>query len=524
MRSRGALWGLCVAALLGLQVAAFAQAPASPRFDIRRFVVEGNTLIPQQEVDAILAPFRGASRDFADVQRALEALQAAYVARGYQAVRVVIPEQELAAGEVLLRVVEAKVRDVRVEGNRYFDAADVRASIPAVKEGEAPNTRRIAQNVQLANENPAKQTAVTLASTPEPGKVDVALKVTDQKPSKVSAFLDNSGTSETGYYRAGIGYQNANVNGTDQVFTTQFITSPGNPNNVKIAGLGYRVPLYAYSGMVDAYAGYSDVNSGTLQDLFAVTGSGTIFGGRYTQQLTRLGAYEQKLSLGADYRDFHQNVELIGTSGTLLPDVTIHPVTLAYFGRLSRVGSDLSLSLAYSQNVPGGQDGDQAAFSAQRAGAQASYSLWRFGAAYTHALGGGMLARAALNGQASGDVLIAAEQFGMGGRDSVRGFLERETANDNGYSATLELYSPDFGTRVRGDWRVRGLVFTDWARGHDNAPIRLPDNGLGSVGVGLRMGQGRGLSLRADWAYVTDGAGLRATGSNRLDFLLGYVF
>ncbi len=524
MRSRGALLGVCFAVLLGLHVAAFAQAPATPRFDIQRFVVEGNSLIPQKGVDAILEPFTGASRDFADVQRALEALQAAYIARGYQAVRVLIPEQELTAGTVKLQVVEARVRNVRVEGNRHFDDANVRASIPAVRQGEPPNTRRIAQNVQLANENPDKQTAVTLASTPEPGKVDVALKVKDEDPQKVSVFLDNSGTSETDYYRTGIGYQNANVGGRDQVFTAQFITAPGNPSNVRIAGFGYRLPVYAWSAMVDAYAGYSDVDSGTLQDLFSVTGSGSVYGARYTQQLTRLGAYEQKLAAGLDYRDFHQNVELIGTNGTLLPDITIHPFTLAYFGRLSQVGSDFSLSLAYVHNLSGGQDGDQAAFSAQRAGAQANYTLWRFGAAYTHSLAGGMLVRVAFAGQVTNDLLIAAEQFGMGGRDSVRGFLERETANDNGYRSSLELYTRDFGSWFGSDWRARALVFADWAHGHDNAPERLAENGLGSVGVGLRLGQSRGFSLRADWAYVTSGAGLRPTGSNRIHFLVGYVF
>ena len=524
MAVRGARWAVCAAALLGLQAAALAQAPAGPRFAIRRFVVEGNTLVAQPELDAVLAPFTGAARGFADVQRAREALQAAYAARGYEAVRVLIPEQKLVAGAVRLRVIEARVREVRVEGNRYFDEANVRASVPTLREGAAPNTRRIARSVQLANENPAKQTLAKLSSAGQPDQVDVTLKVSDQDPARVTLFLDNSGSGETGYLRAGVGYQNANVNGRDQVFTAQFVTAPGNPDNVRIAGFGYRVPLYSYGALLDAYAGYSDVDSGTLQDLFSVTGSGTIVGLRYTQQLSRLGAYEHKLAAGLDTRDFHQNVELLGAGGSLLPDVTIHPFTLTYSGRLSRLGSELGLWLAYSHNLAGGADGDQAAFEAQRSGATANYALWRFGAGYTRTLPGGMLARAALDGQWSADLLIAAEQFGMGGRDSVRGFLERESANDTGYRASLELYSADFGARLGSDWRARGLLFADWAHGRDNAPPRVPENGLASVGAGLRMAQGRGLSLRADWAYVTDGAGRRAAGSNRLHFLLGYSF
>ena len=68
-----------------------AQPPAPVRFDIQRYVVEGNTLLSQGEVDKILAPFAGKNRDFGDIQRALETLQDAYVGRGYNAVRVSVP-------------------------------------------------------------------------------------------------------------------------------------------------------------------------------------------------------------------------------------------------------------------------------------------------------------------------------------------------------------------------------------------------------------------------------------------------
>src|SRR5476649_27646 len=74
------------------------------RFEINRFEVKGNTLLPQARIDSLVAPFLGKSRDFGDVQRALEALEAAYHALGYKLVTIELPEQELNRGEVLLRV------------------------------------------------------------------------------------------------------------------------------------------------------------------------------------------------------------------------------------------------------------------------------------------------------------------------------------------------------------------------------------------------------------------------------------
>src|SRR6266853_1433077 len=82
--------------------------PVPPRFEIQRFLVEGNTLLKQSELDGILTPFSGKNRDFGDIQRALEALQDAYTGRGYNAVRVSIPEQDIRAGQVRLRVVRSE--------------------------------------------------------------------------------------------------------------------------------------------------------------------------------------------------------------------------------------------------------------------------------------------------------------------------------------------------------------------------------------------------------------------------------
>ncbi len=48
------------------------------RFEIRRFSVEGNTLLTAERINELVAPFTGEQKVYGDVQRALEALEAAY--------------------------------------------------------------------------------------------------------------------------------------------------------------------------------------------------------------------------------------------------------------------------------------------------------------------------------------------------------------------------------------------------------------------------------------------------------------
>src|SRR4051812_31074154 len=89
---------------------AWSAEPTDPiRFEISRFDVSGNTLLAQQEVEAAVAPFAGAGRDFGDVQRALEALEAVYHKKGYNVVTVQLPEQELNGGVVRLIVIQSKI-------------------------------------------------------------------------------------------------------------------------------------------------------------------------------------------------------------------------------------------------------------------------------------------------------------------------------------------------------------------------------------------------------------------------------
>lgn len=500
------------------------EAPPAPRFAIQRFVVEGNSLLPRDQVERIVQPFAGPDRDFGDVQRALEALQEAYFDRGFSAVRVLVPEQDLVAGQVRLQVIEARLRNVTVEGNKFFSEANVRAGLPSLQSGEAPNTRRIGENVQLSNENPAKSVNVRLSATDEPGKVDAVVRVTDDPPLRYTLFADNTGTSETGEWRVGAGVTHSNVGDRDQILTAQVITSPTQPSDVFIAGIGYRIPVYSWGGAFDFIAGYSDVNSGVVQNLFTVSGKGTIAAARYTQVLPRIDAYEQKLALGFDYRDYRQNVGLVDVSGSLLPDIRTHTLSLAYIGRLSRVGQELTFQASYWKNIPGGADGDQAAFEAQRPGANPRYEIFRASAAYTHALANDTLLRVAANGQYTWNALIPGEQFGMGGIESVRGFELREAANDTGYRVTLEAYTPDFGSNFGDLWRARALAFVDQARGRDNSPPRAAENGLASMGFGVRVSRGKALSFLADFAYVTNGIATRPDGSTRAHAAIAYSF
>ncbi|MCC7487673.1 MAG: ShlB/FhaC/HecB family hemolysin secretion/activation protein [Burkholderiales bacterium] len=520
---------LAVGILWALGLPGHAQQPAEfapPRIRLERFVVEGDTLLGGARIDRVLAPFLGPDKDFGDIQRALEALEQAYRDAGWGVVQVSLPEQDISRGVVRFRVIEARLGRVVVEGNEHFSTANVRRSLPALREGATPNSRAVGRNLQVAAESPSKQTTVLLRAGERDGEVDAVVKVADERPWRASATLDNTGTDRTGKYRLGFGVAHANLFDRDHVLTAQYITSPGHADDVKIFGVGYRVPFHSLGSSLDIVGGYSDVDSGTVQNLFTVSGAGTIGALRWNQHLRRLADYEHKIVYGLDYRAYQNRVVADGVG--IVPDITVHPLS-AYYAGIYRAGAtEVNFYVYGAQNVfPHGNDATDEVFKLTRAGAKAAYRLYRYQVAMVRILGRDWQLRGALNGQYSDDALVPGEQFGIGGADSVRGFLEREVANDKGYRVNAELHTPDLGAALKWrESRLRGLVFFDagGVRRNKAQPDEQAAEFISSTGVGVRYSWGRYASARLDYAWVLNGGGTESRGDQRLHFSLSLIY
>lgn len=485
-------------------VAAPATGIPAPRFNIDRFEVVGNTLLPASGLEHVIALYTGPNKDFGDIQRALASLEAAYRDRGYGVVQVFLPEQDITQGVVQVRVLQPRVGRVLIDGNTHFDNQNIRRSLPTVKEGAAPNSKDIARNLQITAEHPVKQTSVLLRSGASDDRVDVNIKISDDKPWRGFLTLDDTGTGDTGYFRLGVGYQHSNVFNRDHVFTAQYVTSPTDADQVSVYGAGYRIPFYSLNSSLDVIAGYSDVDSGTVQGLFNVSGQGSIGIVRWNTYLPKSADYEHKVALGLDYRAYQNRVLFQGVG--VVPDVTIHPLSLTYNGLWRGTATELSFYGSGARNIPGGKDGDDAAFQASRAGANADYSVFRYGFNYVRRFQSEWQTRLGFNGQYTQDPLVSGEQFGIGGPDSVRGYQLRELADDRGMAAQLELYTPELARSVglSESYKLRLLGFFDYGsvRRVDPLPGETTSAFLKSAGIGMRVGYGKSVVLRLDLAQI----------------------
>lgn len=506
--------------------------PQAARFSIQGYEVTGNSLLPETVVQDTVSPFTGPHSSFETIQNALKALESRYVEAGYGTVRVFLPEQEVEAGRIKLTVIEAKVGSIKVEGNKHFGEDNIRASVPTLVEGGVPQMDDISASLRVANESGSKQTSLVFRPSPQDNQVDAVLRVADEDPLKLGLSLDNTGSKPTGVYRLGLLAQHSNLFGLDHIGSVQVVTSPGHYSDVRIFGMGYRIPLYRLGGSIDLAYGYSNVNSGTLNTAggdFGISGSGYIFSAKYNFYLPRWSLWEQKLAVGLDYRAFQNKIVPVGGGGSIVPDATVHPISATYSGLLRDELLELTGYITYAHNIPGGSDGTADDFNRPggRLGAKGWYDHWRYGITFGYFLPQQWTLRANFSGQYTNDLLISGEMFGIGGHDSVRGFLEREIANDRGHRGSIELYTPDFGKSLGSSaLRAQALVFYDAGQVIRNRPLagEQRSESIASAGLGLRLSYARNLNFKLDYGVVTQAGGTRKAGDGRLHGSLMWLF
>src|ERR1700722_2874690 len=137
-------------------------------FEITRFEVEGDTLLGRKAVQSAVVGFTGKTRDFAAVEGAMAALERAYRKHGFGLVKVILPEQELNAGVVHIKVVETRIGKVRVVGNTTHSEANIRRSLPEVTQNAIINTEVLSAQLRVANENPSKKVNLEMQSSDQP--------------------------------------------------------------------------------------------------------------------------------------------------------------------------------------------------------------------------------------------------------------------------------------------------------------------------------------------------------------------
>lgn len=492
-------------ACFSLNMPVFAQSALDEiRFKVDEYQVIGDNPLGQKAY-AVLEPFVGEQYGLEGLSAAADALEHALVADGFSFHRVNLPPQELLSGSVILEIIQFTIGKIEVTGNKFFNDENIRRSIPALKEDEAPNTIAVSKSVKWANNNASKSVILRFNEGEEPSTIDAELKVTDKEPSTVFISLDNSGGSDTEEIRLTVGYQNGNMFDKDHALTITATTAPEDTDSATQFGLSYQLPFYSNASRLNFLISDSESNTGSVGDGDLVTGKGSVVGVTYSKSILFSADIDQSWSIGLMYKLF-DNTQVSATS-----EVLSFPLELGYNATFRGAQSAITASISLSKNIETGNDNTDVAYqSTGRQNASSDWSAVRYTVSYDYLFSKDWLLHTDLSGQSSSDSLISGEQFGVGGSSSLRGFEERSINGDEGHAFRVELWMPSFTS-----YQIRWLVFADQAHVELKETSAILNDGLdedlSSVGIGLRWSWKQQLSINVDVGKITKEGGFDTT-------------
>jgi hemolysin activation/secretion protein len=501
-----------------------ADAAASHRFNVMEYQVAGNTVLPNLAIEEAVYPWLGESKTIDDIDHARASLEQAYRDAGYLTVLVDIPEQQVEGGIVTLQVTEGKVARTRVVGSHYFSQGRILAKTPELAEGSVPYFPDMQKQIASVNTTADRRVTPVLKPGKTPGTIEVDLKVDDKLPVHGSLELNNRYSANTSPLRLSGMVRYDNLWQREHSFALQYQIAPEDVAQSNVLSGTYVMPLGTRGDMLALYAVRSRSNVAALGNL-SVLGSGNIYGVREIMPLPSRANLFHSFSLGADYKDFQENLVLQGADSLKTP-ISYLSFVLGYSATLQNASSQTQANINVNF-APRGLGNTTQEFDNKRYKAQPNYVYLKADVTHTRKLFDDYSLITKLGGQLSDMPLVSNEQYGAGGAESVRGYLESEALGDNAVLGSLEVHTPSYARQLPGSFdELYLLAFTEGAVLRILDPLPQQDSSfvLSSAGIGVRRKALQHLTSALDVAWPLKSTVNTRSGEPRVHFKLFYEF
>lgn len=457
------------------------------------------------------------------INKLMAQMQNRFIAHGWVTSRVLAPEQDLTSGTLVLQVIPGRVRQVR-----YRDDADTNATLYTAMPAHAGNlldVRDIEQGLENLQRLPTVQASMDIVPGDAPGESDIVISRKQAKPWRVNAWVDNSGTDDTGKNQAGMMLAWDNPTSlSDLLYVTAsqdmlFSKDKGSTN----LSAQYSVPIgYWQMALIGSRYDYKQTIAGVSRDI-EYTGKSQSLNAQLSRVIFRHDSAKTTVNYGVNVketRNFVNNTEIenqkrrtsswhVGLDhrqylGTLVWDSGVdYQRGTRWFGAMP----------AFEEYRPRASDDYATALAKILTFSTALTTPFSVGAqTFQH--------RIEYRRQLSDTPLTPQDQFSIGGRYTVRGFDgERTLSSDSGWTVkntlTWQTPIPNQALYVGVDYGHVSGHNTQWLIGRRLAGAAVglqgaisPLNVSYDVSVGTPLSKPDGfktdnatLAFSLNWAY-----------------------
>jgi hemolysin activation/secretion protein len=482
--------------------------PDLPRVRIDRIALVGATRL-EEELSAIVRPFEGRALAVVDLLALRDALTRAYVDAGYVTSGAVIPEQDLATGDLRIEIVEGALEEIVVIGAERLRPRFVRERL-AREVGTPVAVGDVERALQrLLNDPAVARLDARLLPGSRRGLAVLEVAVEEAPHATLDLTLANDRSPSVGGTAATALFVVPSTFGFGDETRIELTVVEGGPE----ARIGYAVPLTTGGlrafGQVSAYrldvvedpldaldiqARSTSVALGLSYPLIDDADARLAFAASVERQETdtTLGGVDFSFAEGAE------DGETVVTALRLTAAGERRSADRALVGRATvSLGFD-----AFGATIHGDGRAD---------GRFASLSLQGLWAERLNPEGRRVIGR--VNLQLASDSLLPVEQIAVGGGDTVRGYRVNTLVRDSGWTASLEWREPlgalrlDPASADPATGLFEGVLFTDHGGGWNVNRDDSAADSIHSIGAGLRWRPTDGVDVGFDFglALTDDG-------------------
>lgn len=459
---------------------------SSQRVMVRKIEITGNTVLPQSELDAIIAPFENKQMTLNALQGVADKITDLYHQHGYFLSYAYLPPQTIAHGVVRIAILEAKYSKVTLANSSRVDSALLKSVLSPFQPGTPVDLAPLQYRLMLMSTIPGVVVSPAIFS---PGQVvgssNMEVKTTASPLVQGDVRVDNFGSKYTGREQFGAGLVLNSPLGIGDRLTLEGLTSV--TGNLGYGRLAYSVPLDGWGTRFGVKTSYLHYHLGDgLQNLHAH--GYAWMGGAYLTQPFLLNPETSFYGrLEYEHKSLSDNIDV----ASIFDRRHINEVKAILYGnhRDSLWGGGITsyvFSYTYGNvafNNPAAEAAD--AVTARTAG---GFSKWDLHLSRLQALPYQTTLRLSFQGQITNKNLDSAEQLVLGGAYVLPGYPQGAVAGDSGYVLGAQLRH-DLPVPLPGSWA--GQVFADHGytiiNMHTWPGFRGPDRAeLTDVGLGVR--------------------------------------
>lgn len=457
-------------------------------FPVDEITVTGSTIFSPEELNSITESLEGTEVTLAELERAAREITRLYLDKGYITSRAIVPEQEIADGNVEIRVIEGSIADIEIEGNDRVDDSYIRQRLELGTDTPV-RVDRLEERLQLLKASSLiDDIEANLQPAPGAGQSFLGVEIEEADLWVYGASLNNYETVSTGAERIGVtlGYLDLTDN------QDSLITSFNHALDASSWELdaSYSLPVNAKDGTLQLRT-IVERNEivGEFEDL-NLEGDSELYQVSFRQPIINSLRKEFALSLGFSFqesRDFFNGVRLSDTERT----------NVIKFGQ-DYTSRDLQGVLALRSQFNLGVDVFNATTSDNEDQADGIFFSWLGQVQRLQRLSENNLLVIQGDLQLTPDDLLSSQQFVIGGVQSVRGYRQNARLGDNGLRFSIE----DRIALVKQEERpvFQLAPFADLGVVWNNSADDPEDNFLAGVGLGILWQPISGLNLRLDYA------------------------